>query len=171
MKIFEVVNNIQTENKADTLPDQFDKGQVKKLFPKGGTVPLGSTDAADLKYKGMPIGNVFVPVYDPNIKVTLRQSPAFYMVFNKTTYIKIDPTEPEGKKVSTAIVNSLLKQPPKLGVIGKMKDKLSNIVDPDDPTSSAYNITSNPKAARGPFSTAVTRGIAKATNPLFGIDK
>ena len=49
MKIFEVVHNIQTENKADTLPDQFDKGQVKKLFPKGGIVPLGTTDAADIK--------------------------------------------------------------------------------------------------------------------------
>ena len=171
MKIFEVINNIQTENKADTLPDQFDKGQVKKLFPKGGMVPLGATDAADLKYKGMAIGNVFVPVYDPNIKVTLRQSPAFYLLFNKTTYIKIDPSEPEGKKISTAIVNALLKEPPKTGLIGKMKDKLGNLVDPDDPTSSAYNITSNPKAARGPLATAVTRGVARATNSLFGIDK
>jgi hypothetical protein len=170
MKIFEVINNIQTENKADELPDQFDKGQVKKLFPKGGIVPLGSTDAADLKYKGLAIGNVFVPVYDTDMKSTLRQSPAFYILFNKTTYIKIDPTEPEGKKISTAIVNALLKQPPKLGLIGKMKDKLGNLTDPDDPTSSAYTVTSNPNAARGAASTLLTRGAGKL-DKMLGLQK
>lgn len=160
------------ENLRDDLPPMFMKNQLKTLFPDSGIISLSNTDAADVKYKGIQVSNILLPFWTPNMRDALGANKGMYMLYNKDRYILIDKETPEGKKVATAIVRALLKEPIKPGMWSKLKDKWDDLTDPDDPQSAGYaalnrkNLGMNP--ARGPISTILTKGAAKVDQALGG---
>ena len=93
------------------LPPMFMKNQVKTLFPDSGIISLSNTDAADVKYKGIQVNNILLPYWTPNMRDALGANKGMYMLYNKDRYTLIDRETPEGKKVATAIVRALLKEP------------------------------------------------------------
>ena len=115
------------------LPPMFMKNQVKTLFPDSGIISLSNTDAADVKYKGIQVNNILLPYWTPNMRDALRANKGMYMLYNKDRYTLIDRETPEGKKVATAIVRALLKEPIKPGMWSRLKDKWDELTDPDDP--------------------------------------
>ena len=110
MKINEVIN-FEADQVQGDLPPILMKNKVKALFPDSGIVSLSNTDAADVKYKGIQVNNVLLPMWTPNMKDALGANKGMYMLYNKDRYILIDRETPEGKKVATAIVRALLKEP------------------------------------------------------------
>ena len=157
---------------GDLPPVVMKNKQLKTLFPDSGLVSLSNTDAADIKYKGIQVNNVLLPVWLPNMKDALGANKGMYMSYNKDRYILIDRETPEGKKVATAIVRALLKEPIKPGMWTRLKDKFADLADPDDPASAGYaalnqrNLGMEP--ARGPISTILTKGAAKVDQAIGG---
>ena len=160
----------EPEKVQGDLPPMFMENQVKQLFPDSGIVSLSNTDAADVKYKGIPVNNVLLPMWTPNMRDALGANKGMYMLYNKDRYTLIDRETPEGKKVATAIVRALLKEPIKPGMWSKLKDKWDELTDPDDPQSAGYaalnrkNLGMNP--ARDSISTILTKGAAKGDQAI-----
>ena len=154
------------------LPPMFMKNQVKTLFPDSGLISLSNTDAADIKYKGIQVNNILLPFWTPNMRDALGANKGMYMLYNKDRYTLIDRETPEGKKVATAIVRALLKEPIKPGMWSRLKDKWDELTDPDDPQSAGYaalnrkNLGMNP--ARDSISTILTKGAAKVDQAIGG---
>ena len=178
MKINEVIvheNNKPKSGPEDlpqNLPPIVMKNQVKTLFPNSGLVSLSNTDAANLSYKSVPINNILLPYWAPKMKDAISLNTGMYMLYNKDRYLLIDRETPEGKKIATAIVRALLKEPMKPGMWSRFKDKVADLADPDDPTSAGYaalnqkNLGMEP--ARGPISTILTKGAAKVDQAIGG---
>ena len=160
----------EPEQVQGDLPPMFMKNQLKTLFPDSGIVSLSNTDAADVKYKGVQVNNILLPFWSPKMRDALGANKGMYMLYNKDRYTLIDRETPEGKKVATAIVRALLKEPVKPGMWSRLKDKWDDLTDPDDPQSAGYaalnqrNLGLEP--ARGPVSTLLTKGAAKGDQAI-----
>ena len=154
------------------LPPVVMKNQVKNYFPNSGLVSLSNTDAANLNYKNVQVNNILLPHWRPKIRDALGLNKGMYMLYNKDRYILINQETPEGKKIATAIVRALLKEPDKPGLWSRFRDKMADLADPDDPTSAGYAALNQKgilgKPARGPISTILTKGAAKVDQAIGG---
>ncbi len=162
----------EPEEVQGDLPIVVMKNQVKNYFPNSGLVSLSNTDAANLNYKNVQVNNILLPHWRPKIRDALGLNKGMYMLYNKDRYILINQETPEGKKVATAIVRALLKEPDKPGMWSRLKDKFADLADPDDPTSAGYAALNQKgilgKPARGPISTILTKGAAKVDQAVGG---
>ena len=135
MKIFEVTENLP---QSIVKPDwQGPKRQYDATM-----VPVNNTDAANLTWNGYSIsGKLYVLGQHPTWQ-SMKSAQAFYF------------------KDTVNILNIANKSP---GRLDRVKNKISNIGNPTDPDSNAYDITSRDSnfgitTQDGPVATALTRG-------------
>ena len=142
MKIFEINSNMpQVINKADYV------GKTRKV--QVTSIDLKNSDAAELDYNGRPIkGHLFVVGNFQNWKdIRDNRDITGGVLYHRQIDMDGRLVRVDDKQLTTAIVNAKDAENRSPGMIDKIKGKFADLVDPNDPTSDAYDILSREKNA------------------------
>jgi len=167
MKIVEVTeNNIPAYNPPLYITPEMIKGNPKLGIPKTtlSAIKVAGTDAEGLSHAGYPIKGNLVVVGEYATWEQQKQAKHFYMKLPSGIFQRVDD-----KKFSTAVVNAMNAANRSPGVIDTIKNKVSNVFNPDDPESDAYDILSREKNAG--FNTQTDKFSTAAIKLATGADK
>ena len=151
MKIFEVTENLP---QSIVKPDW----QGPKRQHNVTTVPVTNTDAANLTWNGYSISGKLYVLGLHTSGQSMKSAKAFYFKDTDNTLNRVDD-----KQLSKKVVNILDIANKSPGRLDRVKNKISNIGNPTDPDSNAYDITARDSnfgitTQDGPVATALTRG-------------
>ena len=152
MKIFEVIN-LKEESAPPFISAEELKGKDK--LPVSSVKVVG-TDAEDLEYNNAPIkGKLFV-IGDFLNWDQQKQATHFYFKLPSGALERVND-----KQLSTNIVNAMNAASPQPGVVDKVKDKVSNFFDPNNPERTGYQALQRKNADTTKTGVAVTRAFGQ----------
>lgn len=157
MKIFEVQGKAPRFISPDQLKGTGEfKGQGKLPV---SLVKVAGTDAEDLEFEGQPIKGRLLVIGDYSTWEDQKNASHFYYKMNSGILQRVDD-----KALSSAIVKSMnvANQPPSR--MDRLKGKVSDFFDPNNPERAGYRELQKPGAVTGKTATAVTRGLAGLDN-------